>query len=231
MKKIVSMKSILVLLFSIVFLICSAFAGVEIWLSVLDIALNMNKGMNYIEPQYDTPVIPLCILLVVVFCYVLFIIFSIKNNKQNLMFVCFIITIVFFLNAPRVLSWKFNVENYFHKVSIESNYKFIDKIQTEINNRHISSYSIDFEASEERVKGFKTRYVVVLVKNIEGVITKDEVLLFLDAAKDKKFNNVDLLFFDKAKGDSITIDMNFENGITYCAPNDKCENFDIVENE
>lgn len=122
------------LLFSIVFLIFSAFAGVEIWLSLLDIALSMNKGKNYIEPQYDTAVIPLCILLVVVFCYVLFIIFSIKNSKQNLMFICFIISIVFFLNAPRVSSWKFNVENYFHKVSIESNYIFIDKIQTEINN-------------------------------------------------------------------------------------------------
>lgn len=118
MKKIVSWKSILLLLFSIVFLIFSAFAVVEIWLSLLDIALSMNKAKNYIEPQYD-PVIPLCILLVVVFCYVLFIIFSIKNSKQNLMFICFIISIVFFLNAPRVSSWKFNVEIIFIKLVLK----------------------------------------------------------------------------------------------------------------
>ncbi|KTD85643.1 hypothetical protein [Paenibacillus etheri] len=232
MKKIVSRRSILFFLFSIIFLIFCAFAGVEIWWSLLNIALSTDKvGIINFEPQYDHPDISLCILLAVVLCYVLFVIFLIKIKKQNLMFIGFIISLVFFFNAPRAMVLKFNVENYFHKVSIESNFKFIDKIQTEINNRHISSYLIDFKASKERVKEFKTRYVVVLVKDIEGVITKDEVLFFLDAAKDKKFKNVDLLFYDKAKADSITIDMDYKNGITYCSPNDKCEDFGIKEDE
>lgn len=90
------------------------------------------------------------------------------------MIVCFIITIFFSLFGPRGLGWISNIDDYLHKVSIESNDKFINKIQADINNQHIS-YLIDLKTSEKRVKELKTYYVAVLVKQSEGAITKDEV--------------------------------------------------------
>ncbi|OMD48439.1 hypothetical protein BSK56_11745 [Paenibacillus borealis] len=199
-------------------------------MSVVNIVFNTNRGTNYIEPQYDSSVIPSLILLAIVLCYLLFIIHSIKNNNQNLMIICFIISIVFFLVAPLVLGWISNVDDYFHKVSIESNDKFINKIQADINNQHIP-YLIDSQTSEERVKELKTYYVVVLVKQSEGAITKDEVEFFVDVAKSKKFKKVSLLFYDLSKANYIKIFVHYEKGITYCYPNDECDEMEITENE
>ncbi|WP_169834337.1 hypothetical protein [Paenibacillus donghaensis] len=146
------------------------------------------------------------------------------------MFICFIVSIVFFVSTPR-LGWIYDVKDYFHKVSIESNEKFLNNIQTEINNQPIPSYLIDTKASERRVKELKTKYVVVLVKNTEGAITKNEVGYFLDVARSKKFKNVNLLFYDKSKENSVDISMNFENGVTFCYPNMECEDLGVKENE
>lgn len=199
-------------------------------MSVLNIVLLMDKEPGFIEPQYENAVIPSLILLVIVICYLLFIIHSIKNNNQNLMIICFIITIFFSLFGPRGLGWISNIDDYLHKVSIESNDKFINKIQADINNQHIS-YLIDLKTSEKRVKELKTYYVAVLVKQSEGAITKDEVGFFAEKAKSKKFKKVSLLFYDKSKANSIEIYMKYKKGITYCYPNDECDEMEIIENK
>ncbi|MEK5236067.1 hypothetical protein NST99_10250 [Paenibacillus sp. FSL L8-0470] len=115
-------------------------------------------------------------------------------------------------------------------MSIESNDKFINKIQADINNQHIS-YLIDLKTSEKRVKELKTYYVAVLVKQSEGAITKDEVGFFAEKAKSKKFKKVSLLFYDKSKANSIEIYMKYKKGITYCYPNDECDEMEIIENK
>lgn len=146
------------------------------------------------------------------------------------MIICFIITIFFSLFGPRGLGWISNIDDYLHKVSIESNDKFINKIQADINNQHIS-YLIDLKTSEKRVKELKTYYVAVLVKQSEGAITKDEVGFFAEKAKSKKFKKVSLLFYDKSKANSIEIYMKYKKGITYCYPNDECDEMEIIENK
>lgn len=185
----------------------------------------MDKGTSFIEPQYESAGIPILILSTVVLCYVIFIKFSIKNNKQNLMIICFIITVIFFLFGPRLLGGLVNVGDYVNKVTIEKNEKFLKKIQSDVTQE--TPYIIDFKTSEKRVTQLKTMYAVVLVKTIEGGITKDEVQLLMDVIKRKEFRKVNLSFYDKSKGNSVRIYLSFKDGITHCSPYYECENIGI----
>lgn len=216
----------MIILVSILFLIFSAVAGVEIWLSVLDIALHMSSGPRFIEPQYESAVIPTIILLVIILCYIVLIVYSTKNKKQNLMIICFIISVVFLLSAPIVLGWKSNIMDYFNKVDIESNEKFLSKIQTDLLNRQ-TSYQIDDKATRKTLKELKTYYVAILVKKDAGGIKKEDIDFFVDIVNSKEFKKVHLSLYDKSKPDAIDIYINSEEGIINCFPVYECENLGI----
>ncbi|KTD83227.1 hypothetical protein [Paenibacillus etheri] len=216
----------MIIVVSILFVIFSAVAGVEIWSSVLDIVIHKSSGPRFIEPQYESAVIPTIILLVIILGYILLIVYSTNNKKQNLMITCFIISVVFFLSAPIVLGWKSNIMDYFNKVDIESNEKFLSKIQIDLMNRQ-TSYQIDDNATRKRLKELKTYYVAILVKKDTGEIKKEDIDFFVDIANSKEFKKVHLSFYDKSKPDAIDIYMNFEEGITNCFPVYECKNFGI----
>lgn len=65
-----------------------------------------------IQPQYNNPVVPISVLSVIVLCYVLFIVFSIKHKMSGLMLVCFIVTIVCFFYALYIIGWVLELADY-----------------------------------------------------------------------------------------------------------------------
>ncbi|AIQ46248.1 hypothetical protein R70723_10425 [Paenibacillus sp. FSL R7-0273] len=108
---------------SVLFVLFSIAAGPGVWLSVIELILQMNpvggeeEDAGFvsftISPMYNDPVIPISVLAVIVVCYVLFIMFSVKHNKSGLMLSCFIVTIVCFFYAPYIIGWAMELADYF----------------------------------------------------------------------------------------------------------------------
>lgn len=210
------------MIIGLLFIVLSVLAGIEVWLLVMDIAINLTGGPSFIDPEYDNVVFPSLMLVIIIICYFLSAKYLLKKGKKRLFQACIIVTLFFFFTAPWALEIKSNIIEQLYKVSPVSNEEFLKSIQADIDNNN-KSFQIDYKKSEERLEDLKTRYVAILIKTKEGRITKDDIKFFLAKDYDKQVN---LVFYTKSKDSSIEIYINSDNRITYCYPYEECKLID-----
>lgn len=92
-------------LFSVIFIVYSAFAGVGIWFLGFDILLNTSGRSGFIifKPYFDHASISIFLLLVMLLIYSLFITYSVKHKKIFLMEICLLISLIFLILAPWIV--------------------------------------------------------------------------------------------------------------------------------
>lgn len=92
------------MLINILFLIGSLTCGVFGFFFTLETLLTFDS-FPLIQPTYDSPIIPLTILLLLMLLYILAGWYLLHKNKKNILFSCILITFLSFIGTPIFMSW------------------------------------------------------------------------------------------------------------------------------
>ncbi|MNC30983.1 hypothetical protein D3C75_792860 [compost metagenome] len=85
-------------------------------------------------------------------------------------------------------------------------------------------YIIDSKESEEQTKEEVTRHVVLLKKEVKGIVEPMEVELVLKSVSSLPNVNLRLVFYDMNKQEPVIVLINIEKEIA-CSPKEYCNNY------
>ncbi|MBP1904776.1 hypothetical protein J2Z32_001400 [Paenibacillus turicensis] len=129
--------------------------------------------------------------------------------------ICIFIAGVVF--GPAILTNSTNIINFFRTPSHHTQLELKNEIQ-KIISRNDLPYRIDSKESEERTKYEVIRTVILMVREQDGQIKKNEVKTL---ANEVKIPNIRLVLFDKSFKDSIDIIVDEDRSIR-CDPSEFC---------